>query len=257
VEYVVIALVASGASLLTFFTGFGLGTLLLPAFTLFFPVQVAVALTAIVHFANGLFKLGLVGRHVAWPVVLRFGVPAIVAAVAGAWLLRGLAGLPVLASFAVAGHTLVIEPVKLVIGVLMIGFAFVELSRRLQRVSVAPRYQPIGGLISGFFGGLSGHQGAFRSVFLLRAGLGKQAFVATSVTIAVAIDISRLAIYLRSEMWDHVHANAPLVIAATGAAFAGALAGRRLLEKITLRFVQVAIAILLVVIGIGLSVGVL
>jgi hypothetical protein len=63
VTYLVVCSVALLASGLTFFSGFGLGTLLLPAFALFFPVEQAVALTAVVHFLNGLFKLGLVGRH--------------------------------------------------------------------------------------------------------------------------------------------------------------------------------------------------
>jgi uncharacterized protein len=256
-EYAVIVLVAAGASLLTFFAGFGLGTLLLPAFTMFFPVPVAVALTAIVHFANGLFKLALVGRHVDWRVAVRFGVPAIVAALAGAYLLDRLTGLPALASYELAGGVRHIEAVKLVIGALMIGFAFVELSRRLQRLTVPPRYLPLGGLISGFFGGLSGHQGAFRSIFLLRAQLTKQAFVATGVAIAVAIDITRLSLYLDGSTWSSVRANAALVAAAIAAAFVGAVAGNRLLEKITLRWIQIAVAVLLVAIGVGLASGLL
>ena len=55
---IVIGLVAFGVSLLTLFSGFGLGTLLLPAFAVFFPIEVAVASTAIVHAANNLFKAG-------------------------------------------------------------------------------------------------------------------------------------------------------------------------------------------------------
>lgn len=55
-DIVLIALVAFLGSGLTFFSGFGLGTVLLPAFALFFPVQIAVGLTAIVHFLNNLFK---------------------------------------------------------------------------------------------------------------------------------------------------------------------------------------------------------
>jgi uncharacterized membrane protein YfcA len=49
---VLIALAAFLASLLTFFSGFGLGTLLLAVMTLYFPVEAAVALTAIVHFSK-------------------------------------------------------------------------------------------------------------------------------------------------------------------------------------------------------------
>ena len=83
VIYVVICAVAFLASGLTFFSGFGLGTLLLPAFAAFFAVELAVALTAIVHFLNGVFKLFLVWRHIERSVVIRFGLPAIVGALAG------------------------------------------------------------------------------------------------------------------------------------------------------------------------------
>ena len=60
-DFAIICAAAFSASLLTFYTGFGLGTLLLPAFAAFFPAEVAVALTAVVHFLNSLFKLVLVG----------------------------------------------------------------------------------------------------------------------------------------------------------------------------------------------------
>ncbi len=256
-EYAVVVLVAAGASLLTFFAGFGLGTLLLPAFALFFPVPVAVALTAIVHFLNGLFKLALVGRHASWRVVLRFGVPAILAALGGAFVLRQLTGLGVIATYQLGSKTFAIEPVKLVIGALMIGFAFVERSRKLKDASVPPKYQPIGGLVSGFFGGLSGHQGAFRSVFLVRAGLSKEAFIGTGAAIAALIDISRLSIYLTGDTLGHVQANLPLVASATGAAFVGAYVGNRVLEKLTLGFLQLAVTIMFVAVGLALAGGVL
>ena len=42
----IIPVVALVASLLTLISGFGLGTLLLPVFALFFPLELAVALTA-------------------------------------------------------------------------------------------------------------------------------------------------------------------------------------------------------------------
>jgi len=72
VQYALVAGVALFVSALTLFSGFGLGTLLMPAFALFLPVPVAVAATAVVHLANNLFKLVLVGRKADWTVVLRF-----------------------------------------------------------------------------------------------------------------------------------------------------------------------------------------
>ena len=56
VVYIVCSLVALLASGLTFFSGFGLGTLLTPVFALFFPIEIAITITSIVHFLNNLFK---------------------------------------------------------------------------------------------------------------------------------------------------------------------------------------------------------
>jgi hypothetical protein len=57
IAYVVVCVVALIVAALTLFSGFGLGTLLMPAFAIFFPVTVAVAATAAVHLANNLFKV--------------------------------------------------------------------------------------------------------------------------------------------------------------------------------------------------------
>ena len=231
-DYAVVIAIAAMASTLTFFAGFGLGTLLLPAFALFFPLPIAVALTAYVHFLNGLFKLVLVGRRASWRVVLRFGVPAMLAAFAGAEVLLWLSDLSPVTSYMLGSKTFTVLPVKLVIAALMVGFAVVELSGRIQRASLRPSYLPIGGLVSGFFGGLSGHQGAFRTVFLLRAGLDKEAFIGTGVAIAALIDVTRISVYLSGDTWSHLRANAGIVAAGTAAAFAGAYVGSRLLKKV-------------------------
>jgi uncharacterized membrane protein YfcA len=62
-EYVLITLIALVVSGLTLFSGFGLGTVLMPAFAVFFPVPTAIAATAVVHLANNLFKVVLVSKQ--------------------------------------------------------------------------------------------------------------------------------------------------------------------------------------------------
>ena len=96
-EYVLICIVAFFASILTFFSGFGLGTILLPVFAFFFPIEVAIALTGIVHFFNNMFKLTLVGKNAKKKVLFYFGIPAVIAAFLGAMLLVNLTGTPTLA----------------------------------------------------------------------------------------------------------------------------------------------------------------
>ena len=46
-SYLLVCLVALIASGLTLVSGFGLGTLLLPAFALFFPIEIAISATAV------------------------------------------------------------------------------------------------------------------------------------------------------------------------------------------------------------------
>src|SRR5512140_67957 len=114
-NYLAICLCAFLASGLTLFSGFGLGTLLLPVMALFFPIDAAIALTAVVHCLNNLFKFALLGRHADRGTVLRFGLPAILAALAGAGALLWLSHLPPLFSYQLLGRHLKVTPVKLVI----------------------------------------------------------------------------------------------------------------------------------------------
>jgi uncharacterized membrane protein YfcA len=257
VDFALICVVAFAASLLTFFTGFGLGTLLLPAFAAFFPTEVAVALTAVVHLLNSLFKLVLVGRHADLGVALRFGVPAIAAAFCGAFLLVWLAGQEPVFTYDAWGRTREVLPVSLVIALLMVIFAALELWPGTGSLSIPPRWLPAGGLLTGFFGGLSGHQGALRSAFLIRAGLDKTAFIATGVVIAAAVDVSRLVVYSERFLAAVPAQNGRLLAGAALSAFAGAAAGRRLLDRVSLRSIEVGVAVLLLAVALGLGSGLL
>ena len=256
-EYLIIPVVALIASGLTLFSGFGLGTILLPAFALFFPVSIAVALSAVVHLLNNLFKLALMGKHADRKATLRFGVPAILAAFAGAALLLWMAKLPALTSYALAGRTFEISALKLVIALLMIAFALVEVLPRFAKLAFDARYLPLGGTISGFFGGVSGHQGAMRSAFLVRAGLTKEAFIGTGVVIAALVDLTRLSVYGSHFASAGLQQHWPLLATATVAAFLGAFVGSRLMKKVTMRAVQLLVAVMLVGIAVLLGAGVI
>lgn len=256
-DILIVCIVALLASVLTFFSGFGLGTLLLPAFALFMPVEHAIAMTAVVHLLNGLFKLALLRKHIDSRVLLRFGLPAVLAAVLGAWLLSALGTLPALHAYTAFGHRFEILPLKLVIGMLLLLFAMIELLPKLRDLEFDARWQPLGGALSGFFGGLAGMQGALRSAFLARSGLDKQAFVATGAAIACVIDVSRLAVYAGTLLAVFGTLDHRLLACAVLAAFAGAWLGNRLLHKTTLRGLQRVVAAMLFAFAIGLILGVL
>lgn len=259
--YAVIIIVALLASGLTMFSGFGLGTLLLPAFALFLPVQVAVAATAVVHAANNVFKVVLLGKYADGQIVLRFGLPAIGAAMAGAALLGWMTELPTWGQYQWFGHTASLTPLKGVLGLIILGFAVLELHPRFQTLRVDRKYLPLGGVLSGFFGGLSGHQGALRSAFLAKVDLRPQAFVGTNAVIGLLVDAVRLFIYGMWAMHGDFLARSSghvrgLIVAGILAAFAGVLLGTRLLHKITMRAVQIVTGTLLIVVSMLLMLGI-
>lgn len=258
-DFIVIALTAAFASVLSLFSGFGLGTLLLPAFAFFVPLEMAVAATAIVHGANGALKVWLLGRHTDREVFIRFGLPAIGAAMVGAGVLAALSHGPPLASYVVLNVPATVTPVKLVMGTLMFGFAVVELHPRWSAHQFDRRYLSRGGILSGFFGGVSGHQGALRSAFLTKAGLTPEGFVGTSAALGLAVDITRLAVYgatakASADFWRDTH-TVWLVVVGVLAAFPGVAIGQRLVKKVTMRSIQRITGGLLVLIACGLCFG--
>lgn len=250
-----VSLAALFASCLTFFSGFGLGTLLMPVVALFLPIEVAIAVTAIVHLANNLFKLVLVGQSADRAIVMRFGIPAVLMALLGAWLLNALSGLPNLFEYQAFGRIFSVSMVKFIIGLLILGFVWLELSPKFSKMSFDQRYLPVGGALSGFFGGLSGHQGAFRSMFLIKSGLDQKRFVATGVVLAVMVDIARMLVYGWNFSTQTAPINWTMVCSASLFAFAGAYLGAKVLHKVTLRTIQRIVSVLLVLIGLGLVSG--
>lgn len=139
----------------------------------------------------------------------------------------------------------------------MLLFGVLELSRWFNTLSLPSKWMIPGGLISGFFGGLSGHQGALRSLFLLRSGLGKEAFIASGVAIACLVDLTRLPAYAGAGMVAAMREQWPLLLASVLAAFAGAWWGKQLIPKITLRGVQLAVGSLLLAIALMLATGII
>jgi uncharacterized membrane protein YfcA len=251
----IICLAAALTSALTLFSGFGLGTLLLPAFALFFPMDAAVAMTAVVHFLNNLFKLALLGRHADRGVVLRFGLPALPASFLGALALVWFSGRAPLGHYTLAGRAYEVTIVKLVVAALMLGFAALEAVPRLRRLAFASRWLPLGGVLSGFFGGLSGHQGALRSAFLVRANLEKTAYLATGIALACLVDLTRLSVYAGHFARVGLGASPGLLAAAAASAFAGAFVASRLVSKVTFEAVRVLVSVLLTLIALGLASG--
>lgn len=165
-------------------------------------------------------------------------------------MLLWLTGLGVLFDYTLFGRRFEVSPVKLV-------FGLVEVLPRFRNMEFDPRYLPLGGAISGFFGGLSGMQGALRSAFLVRTGLSKEAFIGTGVVVACLVDVARLILYSGSIFGGAANLDYGLLTAAVLAAFLGAFLGNRYLKKMTMRGIQWVVAVMLFAVAIGLARGLL
>lgn len=132
----------------------------------------------------------------------------------------------------------------------MMSFSILELTLK-GKSSALPLW--LGGAISGFMGGLSGHQGALRSLFLLNRVGEVSAFVSTAAFIGLMTDVSRNSIYLVSLNWKTV--DIPQLVLTVIAAAAGVLIGTRLLKKITFGFIQTMVSIGLFLLGSAIITG--
>lgn len=255
-EIAVVSVIAFAVAILTFFSGFGLGTILTPVFMVFFPVELAIALTGIVHLFNNLFKLVLVGRYADRSVILRFGIPAVLSALVGSWLLFQIPDQNPIFTYRMFDRQFDVYVVKLIISVLLIIFASIELIPYFKTLQFGRDKLAIGGMLSGFFGGLSGNQGALRSAFLIKAGLSKEAFIATAVVVSTFVDFTRLSVYSVNFSKIGLAENISLLVIVTLSGILGSYVGNKLLKKVTLDFLQKIVAVLLIIISVGLGVGV-
>ncbi len=251
---------------ITLLSGFGLGTVLMPVFAIFFPIEVAIAATGVVHLVNNLFKVALVGKWADRGVSIRFGIPAIIFAFVGAAALTLLAPVPPLTIYDIGSHQAVVTVAKLVTAVLLIAFAALELLPMYRRLAFHSRLLPLGGALSGFFGGLTGMQGALRAPFLLRAGLDTQPFVGTTAVVSTGVDIARLLMYALGLTYlakarDYGVLSEPRTIALVAvtcvAGCLGSWLAKRFLRHVTLGFIRAIVAAMLFVLGMLLGAGII
>lgn len=243
-EYLILAILSFFAGGMTLFTGFGLSTILLPVFVIFFPAAIAVPSTAIVHFLNNFYKLFIYFKKINLKVLIRFGVPALLASIAGAFLLKKLSSNE--------------RDLEIILGILIISISFLEMVPAIRNLKIGIKWAPVGGIISGFFGGLSGHQGLFRSAFLIKSGLNKNSFIATGVGIAVLVDITRLSVYGSTIFTTSIISTdgfwLPVIISTTSALFGVSLA-TDLVKKMTIGVIRNMVFALIFISGFLLILG--
>jgi len=225
---------------LTLMTGFGLGTILTPVFLVFYDVKIAILIVAVVHLSNNLLKISLFSRHINIDILKRFGILTLIGAFIGAFLQGKMDS----------------SGVKILLGIILIFLGLKEATGFGEKLRLPKKIDFIGGFLSGLLGGFVGNQGAIRSAYLLNYNITKETFVATAAIIASVVDVTRIPVYIFNNR-DVLTNNGLLLLITTASAFAGTFAGKRFLQKISLKTFKIYIAAMIVIIGVLLTIRII
>src|SRR3989344_3085559 len=159
--------------------GFGSSTVALPLSLLFLDFKTALVLVAFLHIFGNLGRVSFFKFGFDRNILLKFGAVSVLFTIAGAFLV----------SFTPQ------ETLKGILGLFLIVYVFISWSKGL-KLKATTMTALIGGGVSGFFAGLIGTGGALRGAFLTAFQLPKEKYIATAAAIALAVDVTRLPIYL-------------------------------------------------------------
>lgn len=227
-------------ALATFFTGFGLNTILVPVFMISCDAPIAVLMAGIVHLCNNILKVALTSRSINWHLFRNFGLPAILFAFVGAFLLNMV-------------NELTTIRLESIFGAILMFFALLEFFNWKLPVK-GPWAMRVGGVLSGFFGGFSGHQGALRALFLSKLKMEPLVFVATTAIISLLIDLTRVSVYFTGSWYENYFPTSMMLICVPSA-LAGTLVGRKYIQKINHAKMSTIVGVALFAMGLAMLLG--
>ena len=230
---IIAALGAFVAAALTVPAGFGLSTILTPFVLLLMGPHEAVAVVAVVHGAHNAAKCWSMWDSVDLNAFRHYGVWLVVGSILGAILQNQVPQ----------------DPLLIIIGIFLIILPILSLSERWTGYTIPEANDRIGGFGSGFLGGLSGHQGALRAMFLTRRIPDKMAYAATASILALCVDLSRIPVYLifrPDELLAHTQITSVLVISA----IIGVRVGKIWLKSLKSSWIQNGVMIAIVASGV-------
>ena len=222
----IITLGAFIAAALTVPAGFGLSTMLTPLVLFIVSPHEAVAIVAIIHGAHNGWKLIVLKEHVDFEAFKRYGIWLVIGAVGGALLQSQVPQ----------------DPLLLIIGIFLVILPILTISEGWTGYRIPEANDRIGGFGSGFMGGLSGHQGALRAMFLKRRLSDKMSSAATVSVLALCVDLTRIPVYIIFNETEIIE-NFSLLLPLTISALLGVQVGKSFLERLKSDTIHFAIMI--------------
>jgi uncharacterized membrane protein YfcA len=234
--WVVLALVALGASTLAAVAGFGGAVVLLPVLVWVFGVRDAVPILTVIQIVGNLSRVAFNRRLLVWPVVGWFALGAVPSSVLGALLF-------------VAVPTSILTRLLGAFLLASVAYRHTALGRKL-RVSQRG-FLGVGSLL-GFLSALLGSVGPLAAPFFLSYGLVGGAYIGTEALTAVVMHVVKLGVYGGYAL---VSGTSMVIGLAIGAVMIlGSYLGKRLLERVPPHVFPWLIEAVLIVSGVQLLV---
>ncbi len=211
--------------------GFGSSTIALPLALFFFDFKTALVLVAFLHIFGNMGRIGFFRHGLDKNLLLRFGVPSVMLTLVGAVLVVYVPQ----------------QILKGILGLFLIIYSFLSWQENF-KINSSTATTIIGGGLSGFLAGLIGTGGALRAAFLTAFGLPKEKYIATAAGIALAVDLTRIPVYLTQGFLEpsfYWYIPALLIIALTGS-----FTGKQIVSKIPQIIFKKIVLLAIILIGI-------
>jgi uncharacterized protein len=225
--------VALAAGAIASVSGFGVGSLLTPLWSVRMGMKLAVAAVSAPHFVVTAFRFWLLRKHVDRKLLLSFGVMSAAGGLTGA-LLQVVVTSPLLTGL---------------FAVLLIFTGSLGLFDYSKKLKFSGWSAWVAGFVSGMLGGMVGNQGGIRSAAMLGFKVQRHAFLATATAVGLIVDGARMPIYLATEGRSML-AHWPALIVASAGGVIGTLYGNSLVAKMSESTYRRVVSSLIVALGV-------
>ncbi|QQG40591.1 MAG: sulfite exporter TauE/SafE family protein [Candidatus Levyibacteriota bacterium] len=212
--------------------GFGSSTIFLPLTLLFFDFRTALVLVAFFHIIGNIGRISFFRHGLDKSLIVEFGIPSVVLTLIGALLVSSIPQ----------------DVLKGILGIFLVSFAIYSLWKEDFVIPASTTNAVIGGGLSGFLAGLIGTGGALRGAFLTGFRLPKEKYIATAAAIALAVDITRIPVYLNQGfLSSKYYWYLPVLFIL---AIAGSFTGRQIVKRFRYEVFRKIVLIAILLVGI-------
>lgn len=210
--------------------GFGSSTIFLPLAVLYVDFKTALTLVALFHIFGNLGRVGFFRHGLDKNMLIKFGLPSVILTLLGALLVSVVPQ----------------DLLKGLLGIFLVCYSLMVFWREDYKVKPTLINTLMGGGASGFLAGLIGTGGALRGAYLAGFGLPKEKYIATTAAIALAVDMTRIPVYLsQGFLGENFYWYIPVLLMV---ALIGTFTGKQIVGKIPQRkFTKLVLAAILLI----------